>query len=182
MSGGAAKTIASLPLPEVKRPSGLSETAPAVVATVPAGNSLAGVPLLHAGNGDGGAASAEGRKPRGGLTQRRAKGSAVTGAGSERALQRYAAQLKELIEQHKEYPLAARKARREGRCVLSFTLDRDGALKRVAVVTSSSSRFLDNASLAAVSAVGRFPVFPPELRAEQETFGVTLSFRLGDGD
>lgn len=94
-----------------------------------------------------------------------------------RQLRDYQAQVRSLIEAHKEYPLAARKSGREGSCQRRFQLGRDGTLQRVETVSSCGHPFLDAAATRAIGAVGKFPPLPDEFAAE-EPFEVTITFTL----
>jgi protein TonB len=90
----------------------------------------------------------------------------------------YRALLKRLIEAHKEYPLAARKAGREGGCQRRFVVSRTGRLTRVETVSSCGHAFLDEAATRAITAVGQFPPLPDEFKGSEETFMITMTFTL----
>jgi len=90
----------------------------------------------------------------------------------------YQAQLKSLIEAHKEYPLACRKSGREGSCQRRFLLGRDGSLRRVETLSSCGHPFLDAAATQAITAVGKFPRLPEEFQGIEESFSVTITFTL----
>lgn len=90
----------------------------------------------------------------------------------------YQAQLKSLIEAHKQYPLACRKSGREGSCQRRFLLGRDGILRRVETLSSCGHPFLDAAATQAITAVGKFPPLPEEFKGIEESFSVTITFTL----
>jgi protein TonB len=110
-----------------------------------------------------------------GISVNRGGGNAVPGADG---LAGYRALLKRLIEEQKEYPLAARKAGVEGTCKVGFVLSRDGAVREVRILQSCGNGFLDGAASRAVSSVGRFPPFPAGAGKNEESFTVSLAFRL----
>jgi TonB family protein len=90
----------------------------------------------------------------------------------------YQAQLKKLVEAHKEYPVSARKLGREGSCLRRFVLGRDGALQRVESLSSCGHPFLDGAATRAITAVGKFPPLPEDFGGAAESFTVTMTFTL----
>ena len=90
----------------------------------------------------------------------------------------YQALLKRIIEKHKEYPLAARKLRREGSCQRRFVLGRNGALKTVEKLSSCGNAFLDDAATRAIVAVGVFPPLTEDFNGSEQAFTVTMTFAL----
>lgn len=131
-----------------------------------------GIPGETTGGGGGSATLAEGGEA--GTAAGGGNGTAARG----NAFIAYMAQIKRLIEERKEYPLAARRLHVTGKCRVQFILGRRGSVKQVTLVESSGSEFLDNAATRAVSDVGRFPPFPAEIRDEERTFSIPISFRL----
>lgn len=90
----------------------------------------------------------------------------------------YLSLLKRLIEAHKEYPFASRRAGREGRCLRRFTVDRSGAIGKIETLSSCGHAFLDAAATRAIRAVGVFPPLPTVFPGKRATFTVTISFTL----
>lgn len=90
----------------------------------------------------------------------------------------YQAEIKKLIEAHKEYPLAARRSGREGSCQRRFILGRNGTLKNVEVLTSCGHPFLDQAATSAITSVGKFPPLPDDFKGVEEAFAITIKFTL----
>jgi protein TonB len=105
-------------------------------------------------------------------------GTAVPQGGSAVRRGRYEAQLKRLIEAHKQYPFAARKSGREGSCLRRFVVERRGSLGKVEALTSCGYGLLDMAATAAITRVGVFPPLPEEFPGGEATFTVTISFTL----
>ena len=131
------------------------------------GSGTGGAPVTGATRHEGGApGAAAGNSPGGG----------PAASLSRRAA--YQALVRRLIEEHKEYPLAARRARREGSCERRFVLDRGGAVRRVEALTSCGHPFLDEAATRAVTAVGVFPPLPDAFPGTEAAFTVTISFTL----
>ncbi len=98
--------------------------------------------------------------------------------GSELRRSAYEALLKRLIEEHKEYPLAARRSGQEGRCLRRFVLDRSGAIKRVDKLSSCGHAFLDDAATRAIRSVGTFPPLPDDYKGAEATFIVPITFSI----
>ncbi|HKZ17354.1 MAG TPA: TonB family protein, partial [Geobacteraceae bacterium] len=96
------------------------------------------------------------------------------------ALSAYMKVCRQLIEKHKEYPIMARKGRREGTVLIHVVLKRDGSLDQSGVGKSSGYSILDNAALRSVKSVGSFPSLPPELQGNELTFDVQISFKLSN--
>ncbi|MDD2852796.1 MAG: TonB family protein [Desulfuromonadaceae bacterium] len=102
----------------------------------------------------------------------------ASAASSPLARVAYQEQLKRLIEAHKEYPLAARRSRREGSCQRQFILDHNGSLKHIESISSCGHPFLDEAATQAIAAVGTFPPLPDVFKGSEETFIITMTFTL----
>src|SRR5258707_8220093 len=63
------------------------------------------------------------------------------------------------LQEHRTYPQAARQDNEQGRVVVRFTVDRDGHVADVELVTSSGSRILDDATQAMLRGAN-VPPFP----------------------
>jgi len=108
-------------------------------------------------------------------------GSSAASSAESTSLSRraaYQALLKRLIEAHKEYPLAARKSRREGSCQRRFIIDRTGSLRHVETISSCGHAFLDEAATRAIASVGTFPPLPDAFGGAEESFTITMTFTL----
>ncbi len=125
-----------------------------------------------AGTGDGAAVRSAG----GGSGGSGGSGTLSAAAAARRGA--YEALLKCLIEEHKEYPRAARRTRQEGTCLRRFTLGRNGSLKRVDPLSSCGHAFLDDAASRAITAVGTFPPLPEDFKGTEATFTVSIKFTL----
>jgi periplasmic protein TonB len=127
--------------------------------------------------GDG-ATATSGRPP--GPDGKAAKGSGGTGGRTPMSdgAGAYVALLRRLVEAHKEYPFASRRARQEGSCQRRFTLGAGGVVKKIEPLSSCGHPFLDDAATRAISAVGRFPPLPARFGGKDASFTVTITFTL----
>ena len=95
--------------------------------------------------------------------------------------EQYLSNLRATIEQHRGYPLAARRRHLEGTAVLRFSVSRNGQLFSMQLVRSSGEGLLDTAAMNAVRAVESFPVAPADVLGEQFTLELPVVFRLTKG-
>jgi len=126
-------------------------------------------------------AAAEGAGPEASGNPRDKEGAAPAGVDPQRladVLAAYHARLVDLIEGQKHYPEIARRLRHEGNVQVRFRLAADGELLSSGISIPCAHAELDEAALAAVRAVPRYPQFPGELGVGAREFVVTLSFRL----
>lgn len=86
--------------------------------------------------------------------------------------------VRQQIDQHKRYPLFARKKHIEGLVGLKFVISRDGSVKGIHVVQSSRYSVLDEAAVDAVKNANPFPPFPKEIKISLLTVEVPVSFQL----
>ena len=77
--------------------------------------------------------------------------------------QQYTTALKQAIEAKKYYPSRARRRAREGNVIVGFRINRQGGIKNIRIVSSSSVRILDKAAINAVNNVGKFKPFPEHI-------------------
>lgn len=112
--------------------------------------------------------------PEKGTLLRRAEESAIN---TEKA---YLAALREMIEEHKEYPLMARKSHMEGTVHVICKMSRHGEIMDTTIVRTSGYNILDNAAKRAVALTGRFPEVPPQIKGDSFSFVSPISFRLTD--
>jgi protein TonB len=82
------------------------------------------------------------------------------------------------IENHKQYPEAARRRRIEGRATLRFTIASNGKVRDVKVIKRAGSRTLNEAAVLAVSGASPFPEPPAYLFKGPISLEVTLVFEL----
>ncbi|MDJ0388421.1 TonB family protein [Roseomonas sp. E05] len=78
------------------------------------------------------------------------------------------------VQRRMFYPRAAVQAGEDGAVVLRVTVEKDGRVSAVRVITSSGSRWLDSASLSLFrDQIG--PAFPPEMLGGQDSTTVTFT-------
>ena len=128
----------------------------------------------------GGSGAVSGRHGGGGPGAARGTGAPAFGTAQAAGHQRTAYQelLKRLVEAHKEYPLAARRSRKEGSCQRRFVLSRSGVLRQVEALSSCGHAYLDDAATRAIRAVGAFPPLPDEIAGAEASFTVSITFTL----
>jgi protein TonB len=90
----------------------------------------------------------------------------------------YFSMVRMMIENHKQYPYAARKRQIEGRVVLRFVIDSDGSAKELSVIGSSNYQILDEAALRAVRDSSPFPGPPEKFFKGPVTLEICLIFKL----
>jgi len=86
--------------------------------------------------------------------------------------------IKQKIEENKRYPLLARNKGIEGLVWLKFVILRNGQLKDIKVVKSSSHQILDKAAIESIKKANPFPPFPEEIRERSLTMSICLCFEL----
>jgi len=86
--------------------------------------------------------------------------------------------IKQKIEENKRYPLFARDEGIEGLVWLKFVILRNGQLKDIKVVKSSSHQILDKAAIESIKKANPFPPFPEEIRERSLTMSICLCFEL----
>jgi len=168
--------------PEIEPPPALALPRPA--ALVRQGPVAAALPGSGSGRGTGvgsGLGSGRGSGPGTGTGTGSGPGTDPgSGSGSGVALKSYLAEVRRLLEKHKNYPWMARRQHREGVVVLKFTISMDGAITDHAIARSSGHEVLDEAAQETLHKVGRFPPLPTALGRSHLTIQVPLTFRLAE--
>ncbi len=78
------------------------------------------------------------------------------------------------------YPRAALRHMAHGRAVVSFTINKDGSLAHVVIVTPANSQVLNQAALKIVEkASSHFPPVPDSMAKEQVTYVIPIVFKKG---
>ena len=137
---------------------------------LPPGGSPGGAGSLHSGGN--GPTAGSGTPGNGRATG--GKGAAGSGAGRTG----YETLLRRLIEAHKSYPFAARRAGWEGRCQRRFTLARSGRLLRVESLSSCGHPMLDRAATRAIADAAPFPPLPASYPGTEVSFTLPMTFSL----
>lgn len=94
------------------------------------------------------------------------------------ARERYALELRQLLERRKTYPAPARRLGKQGRVLVRFTLSRDGSVVKAEILESSSHDILNEAARELVRAVSGFRPFPQEITRASWDFLVPIEYRL----
>jgi protein TonB len=81
------------------------------------------------------------------------------------------------LRDHRTYPEVARENNEQGRVVVRFTVDRDGRVVDVVLVTSSGSRILDAAAQAMLRGAD-LPPFPGNMPQDHATVTVPIRYSL----
>ncbi|MEC9434090.1 MAG: energy transducer TonB [Pseudomonadota bacterium] len=164
------RQVAKAPAPAAKPSPKPAEKPARQAAAAPASAGGDGRPPGAAGAPDGGAGTA------GSATQ---GDGASQDAGLRRSLiLEWGARIRAEIERRKAYPSVARRRGVEGVARIALTVERDGRLSAARVDGGSGAAALDDAALAAVQAVGRFPGAPEALAGPRFAFVIPVSFRL----
>lgn len=90
----------------------------------------------------------------------------------------YYALLQAWLEKHKEYPSSARRRRNEGVAVLTFTMDKNGAVRNARVTKTSGFDLLDAEVIAMIKRATPLPPFPNDFTDQQMTVSVPVQFRI----
>lgn len=93
-------------------------------------------------------------------------------------LENYLAELRNLIESHKHYPIPARRLRHEGVVEVAFVIGLDGYIRQVRLAKGSESHFLNQAALECVQGLGRFKPLPPEIVDDQLALTIPIVFKI----
>lgn len=92
--------------------------------------------------------------------------------------QNYLSLIQQSIEQHKRYPLVARRRHIEGRVNVRFVISPTGLIDKIEIVQSSGQEILDRATLKAVREASPLPPPPAGLFAEDTVMELTIVFKL----
>ncbi len=82
------------------------------------------------------------------------------------------------VEANKEYPIQAQRGNLQGIVTVKFLVQRDGHLKDVQVMDSSSFYILDQAALQSVTKAGPFLPLPRNISQDDIWFKLTIAFKM----
>ncbi len=102
----------------------------------------------------------------------------VDTGGDPAAEANYYAQLSRYLAQHKRYPMAARRQRREGVAEVEFTINRQGQVLNARIVRSSGHAMLDQEVLEMLTRAAPMPSFPSSINQNQLVITLPVSFSL----
>ncbi|WP_083928840.1 energy transducer TonB family protein [Geopsychrobacter electrodiphilus] len=101
----------------------------------------------------------------------------MTSAQSD-SLQSYSNLIRQRIDRVKRYPLMARKAGKQGKVMVEFSVDRQGKLLESRILTGCGTKVLDDAALKALTRASPFPQLPDDLPSPHK-FSIQINFFLG---
>lgn len=92
--------------------------------------------------------------------------------------ERYSLELRQLMDKYKVYPVMARKMGIQGRVMVRFTLDRNGAVQSFEVVQPAGAEILNSAAKELVKKISGLKPFPQELNRAAWQFEIPVEYRL----
>jgi TonB family protein len=90
----------------------------------------------------------------------------------------YATVVKERIQRHWSYPVAARETYVQGDLLIIFRLERNGHLVNSRIARPSGYRILDNASIKAIELASPFPPFPETIPVQFLNINASFAYQL----
>lgn len=93
------------------------------------------------------------------------------------AKERYVAAVRRAVMRRHTYPRRAQQRGIEGKAMVRVTLDKGGSLVDAILVRSSGAGILDNAAMATVRKVERYPAIPPEMEKARVSITLPILFR-----
>jgi TonB family protein len=90
----------------------------------------------------------------------------------------YAKMIKERIQQHWQYPIAARESYLQGDLLIIFRLERNGHLVNAHIARSSGHQILDSASIKAIELACPFPPFPDTILVQFLNINASFTYQL----
>ncbi len=94
----------------------------------------------------------------------------------------YATIIKERIQRHWTYPVAARERYVQGDLLIVFRLERNGHLVNCRIDRSSGYQILDNASIKAIELASPFPPFPETIPVQFLNINASFAYQLKYAD
>ena len=107
-----------------------------------------------------------------------AKAKPSNKATNKKAIRTYEARLRQYIQQRKHYPRQSKHRHEEGTATVSFVIYADGRIEKVRLISSSSSRHLDQAAINTIKSISRKLPFPNTIKRKQWQFTLPIIYRL----
>lgn len=104
--------------------------------------------------------------------------ASMTGAAQRGGQASYFGKLKAWLNQHKKYPVAAKKEKQQGTVTVTFTIDRNGRLLASRVEKSSGNSVLDNAALELLRKASPMPRIPDTMPQAQLVVTLPVEYSL----
>ncbi|MBO6519754.1 MAG: energy transducer TonB [Rhodospirillales bacterium] len=105
-------------------------------------------------------------------------GSTASAGGMPGSAKGYFARLQAWLERHKEYPVSARRRRREGMAVLNFTMSSDGEVLAARILRGTGVAALDEEVMRMIRRAAPLPAFPDDFDQSRLTLSVPVRFQL----
>ena len=106
------------------------------------------------------------------------RGENTSTGGRPGSADSYFARLQAWLEQHKEYPSAARRRRQEGTAVLTFTMNRGGDVIAAWIQRGTGYRALDKEVIRMITRAAPLPPLPEDFAQDKLTLSVPVQFQL----
>ena len=90
----------------------------------------------------------------------------------------YAKAVKERIQQHWTYPVAARENYMQGNLIIIFRLEKNGHLVNSRITSSSGYQILDGSSIRAIELASPFPPFPDTIPVQFLNINASFTYKL----
>jgi len=103
----------------------------------------------------------------------------LSGEAYNELLSKYNRLIRKIIEEHKVYPELARENGMEGKVLVEFKILKNGRVKFIRVIDSSSYDILDAAAVYAIKRSSPFPPIPSKLGKKALKFRVWIKYELG---
>jgi periplasmic protein TonB len=107
-----------------------------------------------------------------------ALGEESSESGVEDLLSEYISEIRTHIEREKFYPRQARRLGHQGDLQLLLSINDEGEILEVSLLTSTTSRLLDRAGLEIFEKIVRFPPFPNDVSVSHIEVSIVLNYRM----
>ncbi|MDD3343005.1 MAG: energy transducer TonB [Sulfurospirillaceae bacterium] len=97
---------------------------------------------------------------------------------SKEELLHYVHYVEEVVQEHKFYPRLAKTMGHEGRCILQFSIKRDGTIDHPMVLEPTFSTLLNQAALEILERIGTFKSFPMRLKNDSVLINIPIRYTL----
>jgi protein TonB len=103
---------------------------------------------------------------------------APSAESKQELLAAYQAALAAAIEREKFYPVLARRLNQEGIVEIGFTVQADGRIVNIHLLSQAPSAVLERGAMEAIARVGQFQPIPPKLGMSAMNLTISLVYKL----